>query len=430
MKFYNILILLSISLFFQPALGIRPQAVSSLYHPIATVQQSKQALDFWQKRAEARPQESLTQIKLGQVYSQLFDFTADISYLKKSEASYLKALKSPLLDPAGVQRALAKNYISQHRFCEALDMVMLALEVGSNKRASTLMLFDVYAELGFEEEQQAVLADLSQKKDFDYLIRWAKWEDGQGRLENTLVIMHEAEAIAEASKQPALLTWTYSNMGDYYGHAGDIAQSEAYYIKSLQQSPTDWYSLKGLAWIAYSYERDAPAALAILKHISNHCKDPGVALLRAEIMEYKEDYTTAQRMRDDVEAQVSGPRYGRMYASFLVNYYIQTGHLSKSMDLAKAEVQQRAVPVAYDMLARVYFAKNNIRQAQDISQIHIWHQTFEPGILINQLRYFEGDPNPYILHIEEEVKGATYELGPLAYHQLLMEQATPELASI
>ena len=59
---------------------------------------------------------------VGGEYNRYFQETGDIEYLKKAEKSLKKALEIAAIGKAGYFSALARNYISQHRFKEALGI--------------------------------------------------------------------------------------------------------------------------------------------------------------------------------------------------------------------------------------------------------------------------------------------------------------------
>ena len=52
------------------------------------------------------------------------------------------------------------------------------------------------------------------------------------------------------------MIWTFSNLGDLNGHAGNIKTSYDYYLKTLAVDPNNSYALKGIAWIAFSHEKN------------------------------------------------------------------------------------------------------------------------------------------------------------------------------
>ncbi|MGB0839871.1 MAG: tetratricopeptide repeat protein [Chitinophagales bacterium] len=389
------------------------------YQPQTTIKQQTQEIAFWEQKVAQNPTQSLFDYQLAQAYGRLFKLTADINDLKKAEdlLSHLLDNKG-MKDPSSIQRALAHNYISQHRFKEALILVADALKNGSGKRASQLMLFDLYAELGITEAQEQLLFLLAQQEDFNYFIRLAKWKDSQGNLDGAIEAMKQAEQIAEASKQQNQLNWLYTNLGDFYGHAGKIDWSAKYYLKSLAINPADWYAMKGLAWIRYSNDDCPEDALSILEKIGTQSQDPGITLLKAEILTYTANVEKAENIYAQIKTKVSSTAYGDMYNAFLCDYYLQTQNNAKAMQIAKREIEQRAVPVSYSLLAQVLYAQNQIEEAQTVSQEYIWHKSFEPSVLLPQLTFFQNNSSEYICEIAADLREARFELGPIQIQEI------------
>jgi tetratricopeptide (TPR) repeat protein len=392
----------------------------SLYQPFQQIESQQAEVEFWKNKAAAAPQQFIFKQQLAYANEGLFELTADIEYLKTSEAILTELSKQTIPGKASILRSLARNYITQHRFRAALETLEKALKNGHKREETQLMLIDVYEELGWEENQKELLGQFEEQRDFNYLIRLAKWEDGQGNLDKTIELMKEAEAIALAGKQKARLCWIYSNLGDYYGHAGEIEMSADHYKKALNLNPADWYSTKGLAWIAYANDKDPEGALRILKMLDKTVEDPAIDMLRAEILEYQKEYNAADALNQKIVAQVSQADYGVMYHHFLVHQYAQNPKTHNiAIQMARKEIAERAVPAAYDLLAYVYYQDGKIAQAQEISKMHILDKTFEPGILINQVYYFQNVDLPFINLIKTELSGAAFELGPLTYDKYL-----------
>ena len=235
----------------------------------------------------------------------------------------------------------------------------------------------------------------------------------RGRLDHTLLLMDEARIIAERSQQASLLQWTYSNLGDYHGHAGEIELSRGYYEKALAIDPADWYSMKGLAWIYYSHDRQPEAAIRLLTSLREQSHDPGIQLLLAEIKAYTGDDKVAIEIRENVASMVSSEDYGRMYAAFLCEHYIEQGQAKQAIAIAQKEVLDRPVPASYDLLIQSLFAQGRVEYARQVSREQVWHRTYEPGILVNQLRYFADVSSPYLAAVGEELSEACFELGPV-----------------
>ncbi|UWX53748.1 hypothetical protein NYZ99_11390 [Maribacter litopenaei] len=137
---------------------------------------------------------------VGGEYGRYFKETGDISYLKKAERSLKRAVEIASVGRAGYRRSLARNYISQHRFKEALVLANEAREIGTDPKESQYLLFDVHLELGNYRTAEKYLDSTKNMKDFGYLIRLAKWNDYKGDLETTINFMEKAKGLAVESK--------------------------------------------------------------------------------------------------------------------------------------------------------------------------------------------------------------------------------------
>ena len=68
--------------------------------------------------------------------------------------------------------------------------------------------------------------------------------DHNGDLDTTIRFMEKARDKAEASKNNGLMLWAYTNLADYYGHAGRIEDSYDHYLKTLRIDPENAYAKK------------------------------------------------------------------------------------------------------------------------------------------------------------------------------------------
>jgi len=65
-----------------------------------------------------------------------------------AEKALNKAVEIAAIGKSGYYRALARNYISQHWFKEALELAKSSRAMGSGLQESRKLLFDVHMELG------------------------------------------------------------------------------------------------------------------------------------------------------------------------------------------------------------------------------------------------------------------------------------------
>jgi tetratricopeptide (TPR) repeat protein len=351
---------------------------------------------------------------VGSEYNRYFTNTGDIEYLKKAEQVLKRAADIANTGRAGTYRALARNYISQHRFKEALQWADSSRAIGSDINQTQGLLFDVHMELGNYDTAEKYLDSLKNMDDFGYLIRLAKWNDYKGNLDTTIRFMEKARQEAEDSKNTALMLWTYTNLADYYGHAGRIKDSYEHYLKSLQIDPKNAYAKKGIAWIVFSHEKKPEEAMRILDSVTQHYKSPAYLLLKSEIAEYMGDDMKSVADLDKYFKLVQNPAYGDMYNAYNISLYLnETEQYGKAFELAEKEVANRPTPESYSLLAYSYLKKGDAQKARDIVEGHIEGKTHEPAILLRNAEIYKATGSTdRVEQLKDELLGATYELGP------------------
>lgn len=347
-------------------------------------------------------------------YSRYFQNTGDIKYLKKAEQALERAVEIAAIGKAAYQRALARNYISQHRFKEALQLADSARLTGSGIEEAQSLLFDVHMELGNYEKAEKYLDSIKNMSHFGYLIRAAKWNDHKGDLDTTIRFMELAKQEAEDAKNTNLRIWSYTNIADYYGHAGKIKASYDYYLKSLELDPQNAYAKKGIAWIVFSHERNADEALRILDSVTKNYSAPDYYLLKSEIYAFQNNEMKSIAYLDKYYRAVQNPSYGEMYNANNASLYLEeTEQYEKAFKIAEKEVENRPTPHSYDLLAYSYLKIGKKDKALEVVENHIVGKTFEPNILYHTAEIYKANGKmSKVEELKKELTGAAYELGP------------------
>ena len=125
---------------------------------------------------------------------------------------------------------MASNYISQHKFKDALNLLSKAEANADRLEGIQKMLFDVYLKLGNYDLAKSYLDTFSDNTDFDFLIRVAKWSDHRSNLDAAIRFLEKAKANAEFSKSPSTKQGVYINLADFYGHHGNIQASYNHFL--------------------------------------------------------------------------------------------------------------------------------------------------------------------------------------------------------
>lgn len=378
------------------------------------IQLAKTEIDFWQKKYDAAPNQTSYLSQLAGYYTSLFETTFEVNDLYKAEELLLKVNTKLNYAEVAPIRALAKNYITQHRFKEALVLANKALKIGEGFKETQKLLFDINMELGNYTEAKKNLYKFYNTEDFDYLIRMAKWNDHIGDLPTAITLMEKATSKAELNENKSLKIWAYSNLGDMYGHAGRISDSYTYYLKTLQEDENNYYALKGIAWIAFSHEKNTKEANRIIDIISKKHNSPDFKLFKAEMAEFDKNEELKTKNLNDYFAALQNRNYGVMYNKYnAIIYADNKKNAVKALEIAYQEIKNRPTPESYDLLAWANYNLGNTKKALDICEKHIVNKSFEPEINYHLAEIYKANKiNDKIKPIKEDLLSSIYELGP------------------
>lgn len=275
------------------------------------------------------------------------------------------------------------------------------------------MLFDVLMELGEYEEAESYLKLLNNTSDYNYLIRKAKWSDHTGDLTNAINYMESAKAIAESRDSKPLKIWTYSNLGDYYGHDGRIADAYKHYLMTLELQPDNTHVKKGIAWINYAYQNDASEARRILDSVMKNHKIPDYYLFLAEMAENEKDDAKAEAYTTSFINAATNEAYGKMYNAYLIEVLAEKDP-NRAMAIAEVEVTERATPETYSLLAYTRLMKGEKKQALEIIESRVKDKTSEPmATYYMALVYQANGMKKELQELKKELQEAAFELGPV-----------------
>jgi tetratricopeptide (TPR) repeat protein len=375
---------------------------------------------FWKQKIEKTPNQYPYYAKLAAANNAIFKATGAIESLKQAEGNLVLANKKTGYNSAGYLRSLARNYISQHRFKEALELLKKAETNGENLQQTQFMLIDVNLELGNLVVTENYLSKVKNFKSFDYLIRISKYNDHIGNLDKAIQYLEASLEIAQASNNKSLIQWNYTNLADYYGHAGRIKDSYTAYLNALELNPDDSYAKKGIAWIVYSFERNPIEALRILETVTKENKSPDYHLLKADIFDFMENLKAKNIEIEKYLAEVSNTNYGVMYHKYDVLLYADVAaKKEKALKIAKQEVSERPTTQSYDLLAWSYFKNGQLKKALEITEKYVINKTFEPEALFHTASILKANGRAEdAINIKKELIESIYELGPLAEKEI------------
>ncbi|MDO6736585.1 lipopolysaccharide assembly protein LapB [Wenyingzhuangia sp. 2_MG-2023] len=375
-------------------------------------------LSFWEEKLVKNPNQFPYGAKIAGLETQLFSKTGDIQHLKKAENLLVLAVEKSGGKQSGYLRSLARNYISQHQFKKALELLQKAEMNGDQKQETIKMMFDVNLELGKEKIAYEYLRKIENKRSFDYLIRIAKWKDHKGDLEATISYMEEALAGAQKKEYEELELWCITNLADYYGHHGDIEKSYKYYLKTLEKDPNNHYALKKIAWISFSNDKDILEAKKILKVLDERYKGVDVDLFAYEIATY--EYKEVSEKLTQYWSKVKDAKYGEMYNKYNFDILIDTKNYKEAYQTALREVNNRPTAASYSMLALATACFKDPYEGMHILKTNQVVESYEPEVLLRVAKVYEMNERRDALEIiKQELLEASFELGPVKTNQVL-----------
>ena len=387
--------------------------------PIKSYAAALEEKEFWSKRLGSDSTGVGDLGPLAGAYSKLFETSGDIQYLKDAEQVYKKAITVAAIKiQDGYKRALAKNYITQHRFKDAITLLEESYAGISNKHATELLLFDSYLEVGAYSKALQFLKKIENINQFDYLIRISKWSDHQGDLSAAIRYMQKALVIANSRKNLALQIWTNSNIADYYGHQGDIKASYNHYLKTLALQPDNAYAKKGIAWILYSKEYNTAQALELIDHLLANHNLPDYYLLKAEMASYQGDSVLSEEYMQQFFTLANNPLYGDMYNTHKIMALVKTDPY-KALQLALKEVDNRTTPQSYQLLALAQLASNLKQEALATITSFVAGKTSDPMALLHSAQVYKANGMlDKVTALKTTLLPARYELGPEVFKQV------------
>lgn len=375
-------------------------------------------VDLWKNKIREQPRGFTFYEKLGESYNELFETTGNVYYLNLADSCYKNSnnltqgrWKVPSL------LSLSSLAIKKHDFESAAQFAVQARELSSEKYGSLLMQFDAEMELGNYKMAKTILEKNTKVNSFDYLVRLSKYKDYEGDLDSAIFFMERAADMVKSYQKERIL-WVTANLGDMYGHAGRIRDSYRKYLEVLALDPTYDYALKGIAWIAYSNDKNTQAASEILTYLSKRTAMPDMHLSLAEIYEFESKTDLMNYHTDLFLEEAVKPKYFGMYNKYLIDIYLKRGENEMALELAKEEVSKRPTPETYDWLAWAMFNQGMVEEAIVIYEDNIRGKTFEPDVFYHMGVVYHASNRIEGKEFLNESLDSYYELGPLVTQEI------------
>ena len=387
---------------------------------MSSLQHINTDIEFWSKKIEKDTGDAVAKISLAALHSARFKTTGNINDIHTSDSLYWVANAVFKTNTSSVYRALATNCITQHKFQQAKLFLDTALILGDDKYLTHLMRCDVFMELGDIDLAAQSLKYIRDRNSFDYLIREAKLLDHNGDLDGAISKMEIAVQKVVESNKNTLILWAMSNLADMYGHANRFNESYQCYLEVLKMKPDYLYALKGIAWLAFSHDKNTEAAKKIINYLQKLHPIPDYDLMLAEIAAYEENELARQSSQNKFLAEISDPRYGDMYNKYVFDLLVEDSkNIDRAMQIAEREVNNRPTSQSYDLLAWAYFNKGEKGKALKIAKAYVENRSHEPVTLYHLGAIYKAAGNKQkAKHYLQAAEDSAFELGPLLANKI------------
>jgi len=372
-------------------------------------------MDFWSARLHKDSSDLMAELQVASMLSKRFSYTGSIDELKTSERLYRKANLINKFGSSSTFRSLAAVCITQHQFRLAKSYLDSALAMGDDKHRTLLMISDVSLELGDHRLAKEALDKLVDQTSFEVLIRRAKFEDKvNGDLPKAISILENAATQNDVKDNADLFNWVYSNLGDFYGHAGLYKKSYNAYLAVLKNDPEYFHCLKGIAWLAFSHDRDTKAAENILNYLKSKQSLPDYDLMLASIASYKGDKQEEGARLAAFQEKALNAKYGAMYNVYLCRLYADWQKKpAVALEIAEQEVKERPTPTSYSLLSWAYYVNGDLDNSMRIAKEHVEGFSHEPDAIyrLGMIYKEAGDKDKAEKYLSI-AKNSSFELGP------------------
>ncbi|MEP0987131.1 hypothetical protein [Ekhidna sp.] len=361
---------------------------------------------FWLKKLDEIPQGYIYLQKAANASLKLFEITGKPKYLELNKDLLQKA--SLIIQGKNqVNNLLLLSHAEMmlHNFKAAVNYSVKARSLTDEKFGPLMMQYDGEIELGNYQIAYQLLNRAKQPESVDYLIRFAKFKDHIGQLDSAIYYCEKALKFVES---PEKRNWIVSNLGDLYGHAGLIKRSYTKYIEALSYNPNDFHALRGIIWIAFSYDQNYPLAKKLCQYLISNSANPEYLLLLADINEAMGQIDAATMHRNSFINKATFP----IYNSYLIPTMAEVDS-QKAVELALTEVDSRPTPEMFSLLAWAYYKNGENQKAIWLLEDEVKGRTHEPlAIYRMAMIYKEVKEHQKSDLLFQEVIDAEFEVGP------------------
>jgi tetratricopeptide (TPR) repeat protein len=356
------------------------------------------AIRSFELRIKMYPQDFAAFDGLGTAYLQKGRETGDADYFERAKVSLRKSLDLQSSDPAAASTMthMAVACMAEHRFTEALAWSQRALALGSGDPSPWAIAGDALADMGDYDAARDAYARLQNPfasedeklgLSFERDSRMSSLELVAGHTQKAVELMRSAVRTAVASDMPAEnIAWSEFQLGEELFQVGDYASAENGYLASLDEYPSYYRALGGLAKVRAAQGK-LDEAVELYKKAVAVVPFPEYAAALGDVYQKLQQPEQAQKEYALVEfigylGQINREIHNRDLALFYADHDIK---LDESLVLARKELDVRRDIYTWDVLSWSLFKNGQLQDAADA----IAH-ALRPGAVDAQIFFHAG----------------------------------------
>ncbi|HET6597113.1 MAG TPA: tetratricopeptide repeat protein [Anaerolineales bacterium] len=335
---------------------------------LASVPPVEEAIQFFQERIKANPQDAVSYTLLAEQYVRRARETGDASSYQRAEAALRKALQRiPNYGQANV--SLASVYYAQHNFRPALELAQNVYEENPGISGALVTIGDAQMALGNYTEAEAAYKELSEQSATPpVLARLAALEEATGDSQQALELMRRAAGEAlQAGGTKEGVAWYVLRVGDLYFNMGQPKEAGRYYEAALRVFDHYHLALAGLGKVRAA-QGEYDEAISYYQQAIGIIPQPDYLAALGDLYTLTGQPEQAQRQYSTVEyigklAELNQQIYNRQLANFYSDHDL---HLQEALDLALTELDSRKDIYGYDAAAWAQYKNGNFQEAQSL----------------------------------------------------------------
>ncbi len=381
------------------------------YTPSKIEEVTNEDFTFWKNRLDSMPNSNSTALQYASTLVGQFHLYGDIQNLLKADSIYKAMNIDAKEQEAGILRSLSSLSITRHRFQDALQYSQKALELGSEKYASTLLYFDALFEAGKYQQAKTVLKTTQSTNQYGYFFRASKYWHWSAQFDSSVFYMLKA---AEQSGGGLLKQTALTNAADLYLHEGKLNKAYSIYKESLQANAADYHSLQGMGRIALLHDDSIATAKKIFEFIQAHTKSPDALFYLSWAAEAAKDSIAQKKYAAAFVNKANDSIYGNMYNKYLIEIYTGVLHnYNKALLISQIERVNRFTPQTNAWYVWCLHLAGQKEEAEDVYKKFVSNKPLEALDLYWMGKYMQASGKGY--NAQEFFKAAAknkYDLSP------------------